>query len=84
MANAIEKNTPVSFVDIDGQQTGVVLGVLKDISNGQSCAVIELDHYLRGCIRSVPLVELQACSASQRIRTNHSSLSPNRNASHGR
>jgi hypothetical protein len=59
MQTQIIAGTRVEFDSEHGPQKGTVIGVQKDISNGQAYAVVEVDHVLNGCTWQVPLNNLQ-------------------------
>lgn len=64
MNTSITKGTRVAFDSDYGPQKGIVIGVQRSITNGQSFAVIEVDHALPGCTWSVPLNDLQVKAAA--------------------
>lgn len=66
MTNSIEEGSRVEFDDIDyGLQKGTVLGVTRNVGNGEPFAVVEIDHALAGMLWKVPLHKLQALPARQ-------------------
>jgi hypothetical protein len=59
MTNLYPPKQRVTFDDAqEGPQSGVVLGILKNISNGQDTAAIEVDFSLPGVVWHVPVIEL--------------------------
>ncbi len=59
MKDEITKGISVAFESNEGPQSGTVVGVIKDLSNGQGFAVVEIDHVLPGCVYQVPLHDLR-------------------------
>lgn len=54
----------VAFDSEHGPQQGTVLGVLRDISNGQRFAAVEIVHELPGIVWQVPVEQLQVKAAA--------------------
>jgi hypothetical protein len=59
MKHEITTGMRVAFDSEHGMQNGSVIGIQKDISNGQGYAVVEVDHALSGITWQVPLANLQ-------------------------
>jgi hypothetical protein len=55
----------VKFDSDHGPQKGTVIGITRDIANGESFALIEVDHVLPGCTWHVPLTKLAPEAARQ-------------------
>lgn len=60
MKTQITAGTRVEFDSDYGPQKGTVIGVQRDVANGEPYAVVEVDHALSGCTWQKPLKDLQA------------------------
>lgn len=64
MKHEITAGMRVEFDSEHGPQKGTVVGIQKDITNGQGHAVVEVDHALAGCTWVVPLPDLQPAAVA--------------------
>lgn len=58
MVESIATGTRIKFQDETGERLGVVKGCVRDISNGQQFAIIEVDHALPGMLETIPMADL--------------------------
>ena len=64
MSKQINIGGRVSFDDpTEGPQSGTVIGLLPNISNGQKTAVVEVDFALPGVVWNVPTIYLKCAKA---------------------
>lgn len=60
----LDQGARVQFDSEYGPQVGTVLGVTRDVGNGEPFAVIEIDHAMAGMLWKVPLHKLQPSAAA--------------------
>jgi hypothetical protein len=64
MSKQINIGGRVTFDDpTEGPQSGTVIGLLPNISNGQKTAVVEVDFALPGVVWNVPTIYLKSVKA---------------------
>jgi hypothetical protein len=58
MVESIATGTRIKFQDETGERLGVVKGCVRDISNGQQFAIVEVDHEFPGILEKIPMADL--------------------------